>query len=492
MIINDILTKQPFVRVTPFGNAPKPIVSNPYQLRAVNNNSQYQVIPQIDFIRQYYPSGHLINDPVYYRDKVKYDEERKQYLEQKVVRVAMPFQYIIATQHLIHLCGNDVCFELSNSTTTNAEKQRLLEFQRGWLDKNMEIAFYRFAKSYYTTGDTAMVFYLNKGKMGCRPLSFASGDTLYPHYDSITGKLTTFARSYYDLDEDGKQITQWVEVWDETYMYRYRRSKKGIGAVVGSIKDFFGLDGYTLSEKPIPHGFDECPVAYLRNPDGASWSNVQDLIDKFELALSHLCQNNMAYAFPIMVLKGDNVDIQGDIYGDVKAITMGTEDSAAYLTNPSASEAFKLQLDTLLRMIFLGSFTVTPPEVKSGDLPGVAIKLIYSPSIEKAIVDAKEFDEALDTIVRLFKYAYGIERGEVSSFVSLPVFTWIDPYVHHNTAELIQNLTTAVGYGVLSKETASTLTTYGKNDELERLIKEKKEENMADLIPTTIETNELE
>lgn len=31
----------------------------------------------------------------------------------------------------------------------------------------------------------------------------------------------------------------------------------------------------------------------------------------------------------------------------------------------------------------MGSFVVMPPEVKSGDLPGVAIKLIYSPSLEK-------------------------------------------------------------------------------------------------------------
>lgn len=109
----------------------------------------------------------------------------------------------------------------------------------------------------------------------------------------------------------------------------------------------------------------------------------QDNIDKYELAISHLCQNNMAYAFPIMLLKGEDVEIQGDMYGAVKAITMGKDDDAGFMNRPEASQSFELQINTLLKMIFMGSFVVMPPEVKSGDLPGVAIKLIYSPSLEK-------------------------------------------------------------------------------------------------------------
>ena len=35
----------------------------------------------------------------------------------------------------------------------------------------------------------------------------------------------------------------------------------------------------------------------------------------------------MAYAFPIMLLKGEDVEIQGDMYGAVKAITMGKDET---------------------------------------------------------------------------------------------------------------------------------------------------------------------
>ena len=39
--------------------------------------------------------------------------------------------------------------------------------------------------------------------------------------------------------------------------------------------------------------------------DGPVWSAVQDDIDHWELGFSDLTQNNLAFAFPILVLKSD-------------------------------------------------------------------------------------------------------------------------------------------------------------------------------------------
>ena len=197
----------------------------------------------------------------------------------------------------------------------------------------------------------------------------------------------------------------------------------------------------------------------------------------------------MAYAFPIMVLKGDDVTIKGDIYGDVKCITMGNEDDAKYLSPSDASQSFTVQLNTLLKMIFMGGFIVEPPEVKSGDLPGVAIKLIYSPSLEKAIVDSKEYDAAVDKLVRLFKFGYGIEIGKVTQMSNLSVFSWIDPYVHQNMSELVNNLCMLVNSGILSKDTASSLSGYGENNEFDKIMKEWKETQAADLLNDIKNTN---
>lgn len=485
-MIKDVLTKKPFVRVLPtIENAPR-IITDRFRRIAVKESNQFVQVNQSDFPREYYTSGHKINNTDYYPDKIKYDEEKKQFFTQKVIRVAFPFQYIISAQQLVHLCGNDIKFELSGDKQTQKEKDVIAKMTQGWLDKNMEVVFYEFAKSVKNTADGAIVFSMYNGKLYTKNLSFSNGDKLYPHYNSITGDLEYFAREYSDFDVDGNEVTSWVELWDEKYFYRYKRSKDGVKNVINNIKKFFNIEDYALVSQS-PHGFKRVPVAYLRNDDGACWSQVQDLIDKFELAISHLCQNNMAFAFPIMVLKGSNVEVQGDVYGDVKAISISEDNGDAhYISAPQASESFKIQLETLLKGIFLGSFTVLPPEIKSGDLPGVAIKLIYSPSYERALIDAKEFDKALDTIVELYKYGYGIECGMASAFQQTHIFAWIEPYIHSNTAELIQNLAVGVQNGFISRETAAEKSTYEVNDELFRLIKQRKEDEQADVISSNL------
>lgn len=479
-MIRNLLTKKPFVRVQPGNTMPR--LSSGYIDKTSDDSgsNSFAIIRQCDFISELYPSGHKINSPIYYPDKIKYDEENKRYFTQKVIRTAFPFQRIILVQQLVHLCGNDIHIESTNTSISEQDKSLTLELKKGWLDKNMEIAFYELAKSVKATGDGAVVVYLDNKTTRYKPLSFLYGDKLYPHYD-YNGDIDCFARKYRDLDEDGNAMTEWVEVWDKDNLSRYKRSLTGVSGVVNRLKDFFGIDGYQLVDV-APHGFKEVPVVYHRDDNGACWSDSQDAIDKYELAVSHLCQNNMAYAFPIMVLKGEDVTVQGDLYGDVKCITMGNEDDAKYLTPQDASESFTVQLKTLLKMIFMGSFIVEPPEVKSGDLPGVAIKLIYSPSLEKAITDSKEYDKSVDTLVRLFKYAYGVEIGKVTQMTNLCTFSWIEPYVHQNTSELVNNLCMLVNAQLISKETGSGLTGYGENDEFDKIMREYKEEQASDLL----------
>lgn len=481
-MIRDLLTKKPFVRYIPSysANASEPIIGT------INNEADgcitqaYERMRQSDFMCELHPSGHKINSPIYYPNKIKYDEEKKRYLEQKVIRTAFPFQRIILTQQLIHICGNDIHIESTSSKISEEDRNATIELKKGWLDKNMEIAFYELAKSVKSTGDGATVIYMYNGEVRYKSLSFAYGDMLYPHYD-FNGDLDCFARKYYDLDDSGEQVTEWVEVWDNKYFSTYKKSLKGVSSAFSWIKEFFGVDGYELVSTSI-HGFKEVPVVYQRDDNGPCWTDSQEAIDKYELAVSHLCQNNMAYAFPIMVLKGEEVEIQGDIYGDVKSIIMGGEDDAKYLSPQDASSSFTIQLNTLLKMIFMGSFIVEPPEVKSGDLPGVAIKLIYSPSLEKAIIDAKEYDKSVDKLVRLFKFGYGIERQMVTQMENLTVFSWIDPYVHQNSSELVNNLCMLVNSGLLSVNTGCTLTGYGENNEFDKIMKEYKEKNAADLL----------
>lgn len=477
-MVKEILTKTPFVRVLPSDSA-QPMVSEVRKMFLPPNNTKYNLLSQADFMREYYPSGHRINSPLWYRDRIKYDEETKQHYTEKVQRVSLPIQQIIVTQQLIHMLGNETQLELSGEHLSQADQDILLKVKRGWYDKNIDINIYDVVRAAKITGDSALIFYLDKGRLGVKPVSYCTGDTLYPHYDNF-GELECFARAYTDTDENANAVTDWVEVFDKTYYYLYKRSLSPMAKAVTFIKELFGLDGYELVERK-PHGFKRVPVAYKRL-DGPAWAAVQDLIDKLELAVSYLCQNNMAYAFPIMLLKGEEVEIKGDIYGEVKAITMGREDSASYLERGNGTDSFKLQLETLLKQIFLGSYIVQPPEVHSGDLPGVAVKLIYAPSLDKAILDCKDYDKFIDDVLQLFLYGYGVEQGEVTSFINAGIVAWLEPYVHQNTSELVNNLVSLANAGLLSKRTGMRRSPFSQNDEYDQMMREMKEEQARDLL----------
>lgn len=494
----EILVKKPFFEITPKGymnHGPNTEEVSDYNNQSMPSDTTYRNIKtQADFLREYYPSGHKIWDHLKFPDIWKKDPDTGQWYQQPVSRTAFAFQQLIAAKHTLHVTGNDVQFELAddgdNLNKEEDQMETLTKFKRGWLLANMEIVHFEAVSSYMTVAEAAVVGYIHNGKFGAKPLSFKNGDYLYPHFDSITGDLELFARKYYDYDEEGTARIEWVEVWDDTYLYRYKNDispdKSIKDKVVDKIKDIFGMNGYALVTRE-KHGFPFIPVAYCRNEDGPCWSPVQRLIEDYEEAFSYLCENNKAYAFPIFYVKGDGDDISiigDDMTGAVKSIAMNDKDNdAGFLNGTDASDAFATQLNKTYELIYELSFTVKPPELKSGDLPGVALKLLYSPAIEIAMNDIQRLQPFLDQLVRIAKYGIGLENNMTATMVGLSINAWNDPYVHQNSTEVITNLATAVQNGFLSKQTASErCPTFPKNAEWERILREKKEEDEQDLL----------
>jgi hypothetical protein len=494
----EILVKKPFYEVTPKGymkHGPQTEEVSDYNNMSMPSDTMYRNIKtQADFLREYYPSGHKIWDPLEYPDIWKKDPDSGQWYKQPISRTAFAFQQLIAAKHTLHLTGNDVQFELADAGEDLGKEENqtktLNTFKRGWLLANMEIVHFEAVNAYMTVAEAAVVGYMHNGKFGAKPLSFKNGDYLYPHFDSITGELELFARKYYDYDEDGVARIEWVEVWDDTYLYRYKNdvaNDKSIkDKVLDTIKDIFGMNGYALVTKE-KHGFPFIPVAYCRNEDGPCWSPVQKLIEDYELAFSYLCENNKAYAFPIFYVKGDGDDISvigDDMTGAVKSIAMNDKDNdAGFLNGTDASDAFATQLNKTYELIYELSFTVKPPELKSGDLPGVAIKLLYSPALEIAMNDAQKLQPFLDKLVDITKFGVGLENNMTATMMGLGINAWIKCYIHSNSQEVINNIATAVQNGFLSKQTASErCPEYTKNAEWERILAEKKEEQEQDLL----------
>lgn len=481
----EILVRKPFWEVQPSYEKEPRVVYSKQNVSEPEDSNKYRIVTQAEFLRQLYPTGHKINDPVLFPDVLKQDPETKKWYIQPITRCSFAMQQIFAIKQTVHLTGNDMQFELAEKERTEGEDSDntlLLDFKKGWLSKNMEMHFFDSVYSIKTTADAAVVgFFDNKGKFGCKVLSYLKEDHLYPHYDSLTGELELFARKYFDYDENGEQVTEWVEVWDEKYLYR---AKRGLSdhAIMTKIKDFFGMAGYTIvSQKP--HGFNRIPVAYYREEEGPCWLPAQDTIEKYEEAYSYFFENNKAFAFPIMVLTGEGVELQGDMNGSVKAITIEDGDGRAeFMQHNDVSTSYNTLLNTLYERMYEQTFSVKPPELKSGDLPGVALKLLYSPAIEKAIIDCQRLQPFLEDLVYMVKYGYGLEINKQADLLNLEINAWIEPYVHQNDTELTTNLSTAVQNQFLSKQTATErLSKYSKNDEIARIVREQKEKMLLEV-----------
>lgn len=473
----EILVREPFYEIKPSGYKVHRTVKRGQKVVEPIDRPTMQIITQADFLRMYYPSGHAINDPTLYPDVIKKDKETGEVFVKPIIRTAFAFQKVIATKQVVHIIGNDVQFELSGKVENEKEEEEKLKnmavFRQGWLDMDMEMNFYEFVNAVKIVGDAATVGYFDKdGKARARTMSYLKGDTLYPHYND-NGEMELFARKYNSVDEEGVVSTEFVEIWDDKYIYRAKRGFSK-NKVVQRIKEIFGLSGYKIYEQK-EHGFNFCPVVYHREEDGACFLPSQSTIETYEEAFSYFCENNRAYAFPIMWSKGDGVHFNADeMTGAVKYIEIEDPDGqVGFMNKADVSEAFNTQLKLLYDMIYEQAFSVKPPELKSGDLPGVAVKLLFSPAIEQAIHDSQKLQHVINGYVRLVKFAYGYQVNEQTSLMELPINAWIEPYIHQNDSELVTNLATAAQNGFLSHQTASErIPKYARNDEYERIIKE--------------------
>lgn len=481
----DLLVKKPFTRVTPLFHETTRTFTRGDDQEYPSDDLTFNIVTQSDFLREFHPSGHKINSQLYYPDIYKTNPDTGEIFVEVVDRCCFAFQKVITVKQLVHLCGNSVQFEDMTRKSTNDTDETFFDFVSGWAKKDMEVAWYEAAKSVKVTGDTAIVGYKKNGVFGCKVLSFLNGDTLFPKIDPLTGDTTVFARLFHDYDEEGNTVTDWLEVWDDKYKYTLKRDKTGISNVINFFKKIFKLEGFSLVSYS-PHGFNYCPVAYHRDDDGPCWTFSQNSIEGYEKAFSMMSQNNEAYAFPIMYFKGDDVEIKGDVMrGTISNVSMGKDDDVGFLNRQDVSEAFFKQLDKLYKMIFEQSFTVIPPELKSGDLPGVAIKLLYSPAYEKAISDAQEFKPFINKVVQIFKDGYGAEIAKSSKFNTLNVSAWIKPYIHQNWTETITNLATAVQNGFMSRQRASEVADeYTTPAEWDRILEEKKREQQDEILKT--------
>lgn len=358
------------------------------------------------------PKLHDINDPIKRPDKrVKVTDDAQGESAQKIIdtngestnfrtvkvaRVALALQKLIISRAVSFCFGNTPEY---NSTPEN-EKQAMIvkALSRILYDVKSKSLNRKIGRSIFGYKECAEYWYTVKKdkkhtkygfptnhKMRCTLFSPAFGDTLYPFFDE-TGDMVAFSRAFSRKDSKDNAI-DYFETFTDTEHWLWINGNNGYEVAPGY---------------PKPVAIGKIPIIYGQQPKFET-EDVDALIDRLETLLSNFADTNDYHASPKIFVTGQ---INGWAKkGDSGAVIEG-EDGATmqYVSWQQAPEAVKLEIETLLKLIY--TITQTPDisfdSVKGlGAISGVALKLLFMDAHLKVQDKCEIFDDYLQRRVNV-------------------------------------------------------------------------------------------
>lgn len=377
---------------------------------------------------------------------------------EKVARIALAIQKLIVKRAVAFTFGNPVKY---NATAEDDAQQKVMKALTRILRNVKERTINRkVARSLYSTQEVAELWYPvetpkvhnlygfpTKYKFKVAIFSPALGDVLYPYFDDARD-LVAFSRQF---TRKGSDLV--TRTYFETYTAdrHYLWSCEGVdGASEG--RNWELVEGY-----PKELSIGKIPVIYAAQPE-VEWADVQNLIDRLEKLLSNFADTNDYHSAPKIFVKGKIVGFARK--GEAGGIIEGEEGAeASYLSWQNAPESVKLEIDTLLRLIY--TITQTPDisfdTVKGiGSISGVALKLLFMDAHLKVQDKTEIFDEYLQrraNVVKAFIAVADTANSEAAE--TLIVEPEITPYIIEDELAKINLLQAANG----GKPVASQSTT---------------------------------
>jgi hypothetical protein len=480
MNISNLAQKQPWIRKT----------ARYYQDRIGTANITEQmnlpcdtgiILTQDDFANEMAPSAHRIYD-VHFRSNrplYKYNEATGKNEPngcEPVARVSVALQQAIVRHKTTHSFGNPMWFgnESGMSKTIFVDT-----FKSYWASSGMDLGIMEWGESCFTTGDGGIAIFKNEvSELRYKVFSYSKGDVVCEFINPSDNNKRNILRKY---KEHGIEV---VEIYMSTRVQKWVKAqeddstfKKWFGAITGRRSE----DGYILLSDKY-HGFTQCPVAYHREPDIAS-GPVQSQIEDIESLLSDLMENGKFYNFQILFLTGQIVSLPSIGQGGKVIVSRNKEGDAKLLAPADASNTFELSLDNSFRMLCdcVGAVFIRPEDLKAGSDSGAFLTNLYFPEHQWALQAYARMNDAIKTIISIFKEAVGIMEGNVSEYTKLRLSHVITPLVPKNTTEEINNINQSLAAGSISRLTACGETPIGASDEYERVEKERAEATAEEL-----------
>lgn len=370
------------------------------------------------------------------------------YRYEPVARVALAIQKLIVKRAVSFIFGNAV--SLDSSAENDNQKAVLKALKRVMYDIKEKSFNRKVARNLFSCTEVAEYWYPvesensvygfnSKFKLRCAIFSPLLGDSLYPYFDE-TGDMTAFSREF-SLTEN-KVSKSYFETYTEDAHYMWQN----------------GSNGYTMVEGyPKENAIGKIPVIFGSQPQ-VEWADVQNLIDRLEKLLSNFADTNDYHASPKIFVKGKLLGFAKK--GESGAILQGDENSSAsYLSWANAPEAVKLEIETLLQMIY--TITQTPDisfdAVKGlGSISGIALKLMFMDAHLKVADHQEVFDEYLQRRINVIKAFIGKFNTKLASDSdNLMVEPIITPYMIVDELSEIKIWTEANGGNPVMSQKAS-------------------------------------
>lgn len=433
-----------------------------------------QDLPTQEAMRQFDPSQHDIFDealrpkkqiskPTGRKDEMGNDVMATTYEE--VNRIALPLQKLI-TKRRVAFMNVGKTQVMSKSVLSDLEQRMLDVVKKIREDNKMQYRETEVATRLMSELEVAKLWYsealedgnahwgeLMKGgkfRMRCKILSPKLGDRLFPVFDSF-GNLIYFGRGYKarpdivkleDVDtEDVKKDVEHFDIYSSTHIMKFSKQDN---------------QDWELTST-LPHSYGKIPVIYYSQNE-TPWADVQPMIDRLETVISNFGDTNDYNGSPILVAKGEIVGFssKGE-RGKTLEISEGAD--VKYVTWDQAPEAIKLEIDTLIDLIYTCTQTpnISMKEMKGlGGLSGVAFDRVFIDAhlAAQAMID-DVYGECTQRDLNFLKAAAASIDISLKPAVKMDIWADIPPYRINDLMESINMLMAATGgMPVISQKTA--------------------------------------
>ena len=413
--------------------------------------------------------------------------EKEQTKEVAVARIALAIQKLIVKRAVAFCFGNPVTL---NAEPENEDEKKVLNAVNKILfDTKSRTVNRKVAREIFSTTEAAELWYpvekptekygfKSKWKLRVAIFSPKNGDKLYPYFDE-TGDMTAFSRQFSIADKKGKtgKTVTYFETYTDTERLMWKHTESAWEIV----------EGYP---KPVTIG--KIPVIYGRQ-DFVEWEDVQVLIDRLETLLSNFADTNDYHASPKVVVKGEVTGFAQK--GESGAILQldGDNADAKYLSWEHAPESVKLEIETLLRMIYTIAQTpdISFDSVKGiGAVSGIALKLLFLDAHLKVQDKMEIFDDFLQRRLSVIQAYIGQFNTQLKAAAeSLTVEPEIVPYMIEDEKAKVDLLLSANGgKAVVSQKTAVEQLGWvnDSNAEYEQILKEEAASAYRDVTDPTV------